>query len=153
EVPTHVFWGHFLGDPRPVSFGVEDFHRYPKGTGVFLAPRTLLVEACLAAWPTGDAALASDATKVIRGIAAQVPVRLDPGFRALYRPRTNARAFVSHSFGRGTFLVDSFGGTGPVWDVGLVGLLLAPVVVLAVLLWLVLSGAWIAALVAVVAGV
>lgn len=142
EVPTHVFWGAYLGNPRPVTFGVDDFNRYPKGTGVFIAPRDVLVRACEEAWPEGDAALASDDTKVIRGIAAHVPIRLDPGFSAVYRPRTNARAFVGHSFGRGTFLVDSFGGTSVPWSVGLVGLALAPVVALAVLVWLAVAGAW-----------
>jgi hypothetical protein len=142
EVPTHVFWGAYLAHPRPVSFGLADFNRYPKGTGVFLAPRDVLVRACLEAWPEADAALSSDDTKVIRGIAAHLPIRLDPEFTAVYRPRTNARAFVRHSFGRGTFLVDSFGGTSRSWTVGLVALALAPVLGLAVLVGLAVAGAW-----------
>ncbi|WP_263729314.1 glycosyltransferase family 2 protein [Cellulomonas sp. SG140] len=142
EVPVHVFWGGWLGNPRPVSFGIQDYNRYPKGTGVFLAPREVLIEACREAWPTGDAALASDDTKVIRGIAASTPIHLDPGFRAVYRPRTSTSAFVRHSLGRGTFLVDSFGGVSVGWSAALVGLGVAPLVALALLWWLAAAGAW-----------
>ncbi|WP_197024735.1 glycosyltransferase family A protein [Cellulomonas sp. KRMCY2] len=142
EVPVHVFWGDFLGRPRPVEFGLEDFNRYPKGTGVFLAPREVLVEACRAAWPHGDAALASDDTKLIRFIAAEHPVQLDPAFWAVYRPRTNVRSFIRHSVGRGTFLVDSFGGTSTAWNAALIGLAVAPVVGLAAVVALAVAGAW-----------
>lgn len=142
EVLTHVFWGHYLGAPEPVEFGLETFNQHPKGTGVFIAPRQLLVDACQVAWPTGDAALASDDTKVIRHIAARIPIRLDPGFLAIYRPRGNVRDFVRHSFGRGTFLVDSYAGTSAGWNATLLGLAAAPVLALALLAGLVTAGAW-----------
>ncbi len=141
EVPVHVFWGGWLAKPRPVSFGPADYNRYPKGAGVFLAPREVLVAACRDAWPAADASLASDDTKVIRGIAAHVPIHLDPGFRAVYRPRANTGAFVRHSFGRGTFFVDSFGGTSLAWSGGAILLGVAPVVALALLVGLVAVGA------------
>lgn len=153
EVPTHVFWGSYLGNPRPVAFGLEDFNRFPKGTGVFIAPRDVLVRACEDAWPEGDAALASDDTKLIRGIAASRPIHLDPGFAAVYRPRTSAQAFWSHSYGRGTFLVDSFGGTSSAWTAGLVALALAPVAALVVLVALLVAEAWTALALVVALGV
>jgi hypothetical protein len=140
EVPIHVFWADFLRDPRPVEFGTDDFNRYPKGTGVFFAPRAVLVAACRATWPTADAALASDDTKLIRAIAQDQPIQLDPGFWALYRPRTNVRMFVRHSFGRGTFLVDSFGGTSRAWNAALLLLAAAPVLGVLAVAWLALSG-------------
>lgn len=142
EVPVHVFWGGWLARPRPAVFGLADYDRYPKGTGVFLAPRDVLLAACRHAWPAGDAALASDDTKVIRGIAARTPIRLDPGFRAVYRPRTSVRGFVRHSLGRGTFLVDSFGGTSPVWTAAVIALGVAPVIALVVFCWLAAAGSW-----------
>lgn len=142
EVITYTFWGRYLSRPAPVEFGLDRYNQFPKGTGVFIAPRSLLIEACEVAWPTGDAALASDDTKVIRHIAARIPIRLDPGFWAIYRPRGNARDFVRHSFGRGTFLVDSFAGTSPKWNALLVGLALAPPVVLAVLVGLAAASMW-----------
>lgn len=142
EVITFTFWGRYLARPAPVEFGLDRYNDYPKGTGVFIAPRELLIEACEEAWPTGDAALASDDTKVIRHIAARIPIRLDPGFWAIYRPRGNARDFVRHSFGRGTFLVDSFAGTSSRWNVILVGLALAPPVGLTLLAALAAASLW-----------
>jgi hypothetical protein len=142
EVLTHVFWGGYLGNPAPVEFGLETYDKHPKGTGVFIAPRELLLDACRVAWPTGNAALTSDDTKVIRHIAARIGIRLDPGFAAVYRPRGNVRDFVRHSFGRGTFLVDSFAGTSAGWNAALVGLAAAPVLAVALLAVLVAAGAW-----------
>ncbi|WP_165372771.1 glycosyltransferase family 2 protein [Pengzhenrongella frigida] len=142
EVPVHVFWGDFLGNPRPIEFGVDNFNRYPKGTGVFFAPRQVLMDACRDAWPEGDAALASDDTKVIRGIAARHPIQLDPEFWATYRPRTNVRDFVRHSFGRGTFLVDSFGGTSAGWSIALLVLAVLPLALLAALVAVAVAAGW-----------
>lgn len=152
EVITYSFWGGYLRRPAPVEFGLENYNDFPKGTGVFIAPRELLVQACLVAWPTGDAALASDDTKVIRHIAARVPIRLDPGFWAIYRPRGNVRDFVRHSFGRGTFLVDSFAGTSARWNATLLGLAVAPLLGVAVVGGLVAASAWTALGILVAAG-
>jgi hypothetical protein len=133
EVPIRVFWGGYFRDPRPVCYGITDFNRYPKGTGAFLAERSLLIEACEAAWPTADAALVSDDTKLIRHIAERTSIRLDPEFRVLYRPRTSVRAFVGHSVERGTHLVDSFGGTSHAWTALLLALAVAPALALVLL--------------------
>jgi glycosyltransferase involved in cell wall biosynthesis len=142
EVITYSFWGGYLHHPAPVEFGLENYNDFPKGTGVFIAPRDLLVQACQVAWPTGDAALASDDTKLIRHIAARVRIRLDPGFMAIYRPRGNVRDFVRHSFGRGTFLVDSFAGTSARWNATLVGLALTPLLGVALIGGLIAASAW-----------
>jgi len=142
EVITYTFWGGYLKAPAPVEFGLDRYNDYPKGTGVFIAPRDLLIQACQAAWPTGNAALVSDDTKLIRHIAARVPIRLDPGFWAVYRPRGNVRDFVRHSFGRGTFLVDSFAGTSARWNAILVAFAVAPVVGLVTLVALAAASAW-----------
>ena len=39
EVLTGIGWGEYTRNPRLVSFGAADFDRFPKGTGMFLAPR------------------------------------------------------------------------------------------------------------------
>jgi hypothetical protein len=140
EVPIRVFWGRYFRDPRPLSYGITDFNRYPKGTGAFLAERSLLIEACEAAWPTVDAALVSDDTKLIRHIAERTPIRLDPAFRVLYRPRTSVRAFVGHSVERGTHLVDSFGGTSSAWTTLLLALAVAPAFAVVLLVLGVVTG-------------
>jgi glycosyltransferase involved in cell wall biosynthesis len=142
EVITYAFWGGYLRTPGPVQIDEANYNQFPKGTGVFLAPRDVLIQACRASWPTGDAALASDDTKVLRHIARSSTIRLDPGFRAIYRPRGNVRDFVRHSFGRGTFLVDSFGGSSVRWNTVLIGLALMPALVLAVLGALLAASAW-----------
>ena len=35
---TKVWWRDYFRTRRPVAFGLDDFDRYPKGTGAFLAP-------------------------------------------------------------------------------------------------------------------
>ena len=137
EVPVHIVWGGYLAHPRPTQITVNNYNRFPKGTGVFFAPRKVLVDACRSSWPSGHASLASDDTKVLRSVAAAEPIRLDPGFCAIYRPRTSVWAFIAHSFGRGTFLVDSFGGTSRTWN-SLIALavVLPPITLLALVLML-----------------
>lgn len=139
EVPVHIFWGGYLAHPRPTQMTLQNYDRLPKGTGVFLAPRALLIAACEYSWPVGDAALVSDDTKVLRFIAEAQPIRLDPAFLAIYRPRTTIKAFISHAFGRGTFLVDSFGGTSWAWNLAIAVSAIAPLVILAALVLLVVT--------------
>ncbi|AWB95907.1 glycosyltransferase family 2 protein [Agromyces badenianii] len=111
DVPTHIFWGGYLRDPRPMDITKETFDSAPKGTTMFLAPTRVLRDAFRASWPSGDASLMSDDTTVLRWIAEAHPIRIDPGFSATYRPRTTVRGFASHSFLRGTLFVDSYAGT------------------------------------------
>lgn len=142
EVPTHVFWGGFLRSPRPVDLTAETFDSAPKGTTLFLAPRDVLVDAFRAAWPDGDARFVSDDTKLLRYIAAEHSIRLDPAFSATYRPRTTFQGFVAHSFDRGTLFVDSYAGTTASRSVVLIALALSPVLLLAVLVALAVAGRW-----------
>lgn len=137
QVPVYLFWGRFLAHPAPTHITIDNYNRLPKGTGVFIAPRQMLIDACKASWPSRAATLTSDDTKVLRHIAGAVPIRLDPGFVATYRPRTTVQGFIKHSFGRGTFLVDSFGGTSWTWNFLIVlGAVIPAVLLLAVVLLL-----------------
>ena len=68
---TKVWWRDYFRTRRPIAFGVDDFDRYPKGTGAFFAP------AQPAAAAAGefeshfdDASLASDDTRLLREVAA-----------------------------------------------------------------------------------
>ena len=45
NVLTHAAFADYLDDPRTTSFGIEEYDRFPKGTGHFLAPRAWLLEA------------------------------------------------------------------------------------------------------------
>lgn len=130
EVPTYVFWGEYLKNPRPMSITPENFDRVPKGTGSLLIDRQLFIDACIAAWPEDNAALISDDTKLLRYVVERHPMRIDPGFGAIYRPRVSVRSFLSHAFTRGTLFVDSYAGTSVARNLALVGLSLAPAVLL-----------------------
>lgn len=153
EVPTFVFWGGYLRSPRPYDLTPDTFDSAPKGTGAFLARRDVLVEAFRYAWPEGDAKLISDDTKILRWIAERGGIRLDPGFSAIYRPRTTVKGFVKHSFDRGTLFVDSYAGTSLVRSAVIILAALAPLVLLALLIGLLVAGAWPAAIVILVVAV
>lgn len=147
EVPTHVFWGRYLRNPRPFDLTPETFDSAPKGTGAFLAQRDALMDAFRHAWPAGDARLISDDTKILRRLAEQGGIRLFPAFEAIYRPRTTVRGFIRHSFDRGTLFVDSYAGTSlPRSTVIILGAL-APVLVAGLLVWMTVQGAGVAALI------
>lgn len=141
EVPTFVFWGAYLRDPRPFDLSPTTFDSAPKGTGAFLASRDVLRAAFRHAWPDGDAKLISDDTKILRWVADNGGIRLDPGFSAMYRPRTTVGGFVRHSFGRGTLFVDSYAGTSLMRSALLMFAAVAPVLAVALMIWLVVVGA------------
>ena len=144
EVPTHIFWGDYLAHPAPTEIGLDNFDLVPKGTGCLVIDKQLFLDACLAAWPEENAHLVSDDTKLLRYVCERRPLRLDPGFRALYRPRTTVRGFLRHAYERGTLFVDSYAGTSALRNVVLWALAVVPVLaVLALLLSLVLGAWWV----------
>lgn len=148
EVPTHLFWGGYLAHPSVTEITPENFDRVPKGTGCLVIDKDLFVEACLAIWPEENADLVSDDTKLLRYVVERRTLRLDPGFRALYRPRVTVRGFLRHAYVRGTLFVDSYAGTGAVRDIALVGLVIAPpLAVVVFVLALVFGVAWLAGLI------
>lgn len=152
-VPTFVFWGSYLANPRPVLITPENFDRVPKGTTLVAMARDLFIEACEANIPGANAHLVSDDTKLLRWISARQPIRLEPGFAALYRPRTTLRQFFSHAFLRGTLFVDSYAGTSLVRNVLLVALAVGPWIALGLLASLAAAGLWLAALCVLCAGI
>jgi glycosyltransferase involved in cell wall biosynthesis len=110
NVITEIAWRHYFDDPRPVSFGTEGFDRYPKGSGCFIAPREVLLEA-FDATPTryADARFANDDAPMLRRIAAGQPIHLAPAFASDYVPRATLRTFIRHSIHRGTVFLDGHG--------------------------------------------
>jgi glycosyltransferase involved in cell wall biosynthesis len=106
-------WRDYMATPRTVSFGLEEFDRYPKGTTCFLAPRQLLLDA-IAEFTTmyEDLREANDDTVLIRSIANRAPINISPGFSCLYRPRRAARPFVRHTYHRGSVFVDGYARPG-----------------------------------------
>jgi glycosyltransferase involved in cell wall biosynthesis len=110
NVLVHLAWSVYFDDPRPASFGLEDFDNFPKGTGCFVAPRTLLLQAMEEFEPrVSDWRLVSDDTQVIRWIAARHRIHLSPDFGCDYQPRTSLRAFVGNALYRGSTFLDGHG--------------------------------------------
>lgn len=153
DVPTSIFWGSYLRHPRPYDLTAGNFDSAPKGTTMFLADRNMLLEAFDHADVDPSTKLVSDDTAVLRTLVRRVSIRLDPGFSATYRPRTTPRAFMSHSFDRGTLFVDSYGGTTPVRSAAILCAVVAPFTLVAGVVSALLSGRWGAALGAVGAAV
>lgn len=108
-----VAWAEYRANPRTTSYGLEDFDRYPKGTGCFLAPRELLLEAA-SQFETRfeDLRNANDDTVLIRSLAERQPINISPGFSCLYRPRRSLGAFIDHAYHRGSMFIDGFAHPG-----------------------------------------
>jgi hypothetical protein len=110
---TQAAFPAYLSDPRTTSFGLEDYDRFPKGTGHFAAPREWLLEA-IEAFDSHyeDSRFASDDTHLLRPIAARQPINISPGFDSLYHSRTSFARFLVHAQHRGTTFVDGFARPG-----------------------------------------
>ncbi|MHA6667350.1 glycosyltransferase family 2 protein [Homoserinimonas sp. A447] len=142
EVPTHLFWGSYLANPRTTLITSENFDMVPKGTGCFLVQKDLFRRAYEVSWPDTNARFTSDDTKLLRFVAAHSPIRLEPSFFATYRPRTTFRKFLAHARGRGTMFVDSYAGTSAARNVVLLLLGILPPIFLIALIALAAAGQW-----------
>jgi glycosyltransferase involved in cell wall biosynthesis len=124
-------WRRYCANPRLMSFGIDQFDLFPKGTGFFSAPRGVL-EAASDAFISlfDDVRFASDDTGVLRWIAERHRIFLAPEFSATYHGRDSFKKFFAQSYFRGTTFVDSYlGSPGPArnglfaaFGVGLLGL-------------------------------
>lgn len=106
---TKIWWRAYFRSRTPVHFGVDDFDRFPKGTGAFLAPTGQL----RAAMEVFDAALdhsgpVSDDTKLLRSLAAQTDIHLDPAIHCTYYDKPGYRRWVSKCYYRGGTFVDGY---------------------------------------------
>ncbi|TML60564.1 MAG: glycosyltransferase [Actinobacteria bacterium] len=112
NVLVHIAWARYFDNPRPTSYGLDDFDHFPKGTGCFVAPRELLLQAMDAFVPrVSDWRLVSDDTQLIRWIAARHRIHLSPEFGCDYQPRTSLRSFVDNALYRGSTFLDGHGRT------------------------------------------
>lgn len=107
---SDLAWRDYFDDPRTTSFGIEEFDRFPKGTGCFLAPRELLVEA-FDEFRSGysDPRHANDDTPVLRHIAQRHDIHVSPQFACRYTPRESLESFFRHSVHRGVVFLDGHG--------------------------------------------
>lgn len=110
DVLVRLAWSTYFAKPRRTSYGLEDFDHYPKGTGCFVAPRRVLLEAMDAFAPrVSDWRFVSDDTQLIRWIAARHRIQLSPEFGCDYQPRTSLRAFLVNALYRGSTFMDGHG--------------------------------------------
>jgi glycosyltransferase involved in cell wall biosynthesis len=107
---AELAWRDYFDEPRTTSFGEEDFDRFPKGAGCFLAPRALLLSAfCNYRTRYRDVRLANDDTPILRAIAAHERIGISPSFACVYSPRTTFGRFLRHAVHRGTVFVEGHG--------------------------------------------
>jgi glycosyltransferase involved in cell wall biosynthesis len=113
NVLTEIAYRDYFANRRTLSYSIEQFDRYPKGAGCFLAPRAPLLEA-MERFPSRyqDPRNANDDTSVIRVLAARQPINISPSFLCTYRSRDSLRPFLRHAFHRGVVFVDGWARSG-----------------------------------------
>ena len=112
-----IGWGTYARNPRLCSFGIDEFDRYPKGTGLFLAPRNLWITELseLQREQENNSTNLSDDTRLLRKFAEQNNIWISPDFSASYQPRVSTKSFLSNLIYRGSTFVDSYwNSSGPV---------------------------------------
>ncbi|MDR6597533.1 glycosyltransferase family A protein [Saccharothrix longispora] len=107
-----VLWRRYLKEPRLMSFGIEEFDAFPKGSGFFCAPKEML-ESASAAFDSmfDDIRFASDDTRLIRWIAERERIHISPDFScSYYHGRESLAKFAKHAYFRGTTFIDGYLG-------------------------------------------
>lgn len=112
---TKIWWRDYFRNPSPIVLNPENFDRYPKGTGAFLAKRErLLQEIDEFSSSFANQRLVSDDTRLLRAVAENPGIHLDPSIRCSYFGQTGARTWVKKSYYRGTTFVDGYLGRLPI---------------------------------------
>ncbi|WP_410637292.1 glycosyltransferase family 2 protein [Amycolatopsis sp. lyj-346] len=104
-----VPWRKYCANPRLMSYGIDEFDVYPKGTTFFCARRGLL-EGSVTAFASlfDDLRFASDDTRMLRWIAEHERIWLAPELSATYNGRDSFKKFTQQAYFRGTTYVDSY---------------------------------------------
>lgn len=126
---TVLGWRRYFAHPRRMSYGPDEFDRYPKGTTMFVAPREWLLEESRGLQSHFvERRFSSDDTAMIRGLVRRGRINLSPGFSCTYRSRDSLGAFLRHARVRGTMFVDSYvGRPGPLGKIAVAGAVAGPV--------------------------
>ena len=107
---AELAWRDYFDEPRTTSFGADDFDRFPKGLGCFLAPRSTLADAFSKHRTRyADVRLANDDTPILRDIARTHRIGISPCFACTYAPRTTLPRFFRHAIRRGVVFLDGHG--------------------------------------------
>ena len=107
DAVTRIAWWRYFAEPRTLSYGIDEFDLYPKGTTCFFGPRDLIVRSAESVQSFYvDPRHRNDDTSFIRQIAREQRVWISPGFRCAYEGRSAPRKFLTHAFNRGVVFVD-----------------------------------------------
>jgi glycosyltransferase involved in cell wall biosynthesis len=112
ETLVRVGWSEGLRGETAKSYGVQDFDLYPKGSGLFLAPKQdwLIGFSQLREYANKSKVIVSDDTRLLRGFAELSNIWFSKVFSADYKPRTSFKLFLKNAHYRGNTFVDSY------WD-------------------------------------
>ena len=135
EALSRIVWSRVFSPSFDQGvIGASDFDSWPKGTGLFFAPREQLLAAMKGSQSFfSNDSLASDDTLVLSTIARDSGIIYDTSFLAYYLPRSRFRDFFSHVFERGTHAVDSFGHKLTPISVGLILVSVSPLLLFLVI--------------------
>ncbi|MCX6727364.1 MAG: glycosyltransferase family 2 protein [Candidatus Saccharibacteria bacterium] len=104
-----IAWRKYFKNPRDISYGIEEFDDYPKGTTCFFIKKSILAEAN--EWfekNTYDLKTSNDDTLLIRHIAESSSINISPDFWCMYHARSSMKQYVKHVHHRGQVFVDGF---------------------------------------------
>lgn len=105
----HVAWRKYWKHPRELTFGLDEFDYFPKGTTALIALRSVLVEAFEHYEPTvDDLHISNDDTAVLRWVAERYGISISPQYSCVYNSRTTLREFLRHARHRGAVLIDGY---------------------------------------------
>ena len=108
ETLVGVGWRR-ISENETVKFGIEEFDRFPKGTGFFLASKTNWLYAFNKLKSVENLKLEiSDDTKLLREFAKIGQIWISGKVSAQYVSRTTFKAFSRNCFYRGQTFVDSY---------------------------------------------
>lgn len=119
ETLVRVGWSRIYSESKTIHFGLKDFDQYPKGTGMFLAPKSEWIKGLeeVLAIRQSSQVETSDDTVLVRSFATKSDIWLDKSFSADYSPRTNLRAFLRNARYRGQTFVDSYWTSNTIFGV------------------------------------
>ncbi len=109
EAIAYIAWRKYFSDPRDISYGIEGFDDYPKGTTCFFIKKETIIKAN--DWflkNTKNLKTSNDDTLLIRHIAEDHSINISPEYWCLYHARSSMKQYLKHVYHRGKVFVDGF---------------------------------------------
>ncbi len=118
ETLVQVGWSRIYTESETAHFGIKDFDRYPKGTGLFLTSKNEWIFGLKEVQRLEKQATTSisDDTALLRKFAMQSDIWIDKSFSADYSPRINFLEFLKNARYRGETFVDSYWSSNTIFS-------------------------------------